>query len=254
MTSFETGEENWIAGLGNLRNVIRQELITRQLNEHVQPGSSILDVGCGQGTQALRLVEQGHRVTGLDRSIALLDLCRTDAADRGLLIDLREGDLRDLDSMLFHPAPDSFDVVCAHGVLMYVEDRDDFVASLCRRVAPGGFLSLTFRNAHALAMRPGLRRQWSRAMKAFDADTYVNGLGVKARADRLEDIEATLSECGFETSQWYGVRVFNDGIPNSMTIEEADDLPALLDAEEQAGSRDPYRWMASQVHLVAQSC
>ncbi len=254
MGSFETVEENWIKGLGNLRNVIRQELIARQVNEHVAANSSVLDVGCGQGTQALRLAERGCQVTGLDRSTALLDLCRADAEDRGLAIDLREGDLHDLDSDSLLSQSDSFDVVCAHGILMYVEDRDEFVASLCRRVAAGGLLSLTFRNAHALAMRPGLRRQWSQATKAFDTDTYVNGLGVEARADRLEDIEATLNTCGFETSQWYGVRVFNDGIPSSMTIAEAEDLLALLDAEEQAGRRDPYRWVASQFHLIARRC
>ena len=41
----------------------------------------VLDVGCGQGTQALKLAELGHHVTGLDPSPAMLaDFAQTLAA------------------------------------------------------------------------------------------------------------------------------------------------------------------------------
>ena len=54
MNDFAAGERRWIDGLGNLRNTIRQELIGRQLAPHANAGMTVLDVGCGQGTQALR--------------------------------------------------------------------------------------------------------------------------------------------------------------------------------------------------------
>jgi S-adenosylmethionine-dependent methyltransferase len=52
--TFAAGEAVWQAQLGTLRQVVRQELVARQLAEHVdaQP-QRVLDVGCGQGTQAL---------------------------------------------------------------------------------------------------------------------------------------------------------------------------------------------------------
>nr|MDQ2874698.1 methyltransferase domain-containing protein [Actinomycetota bacterium] len=72
-SGFGTGEQRWRAGLGTLQNVVRQELVARQLAEHLPAAPArILDVGCGPGTQLLRLARQGHQVTGLDSSTALL--------------------------------------------------------------------------------------------------------------------------------------------------------------------------------------
>ena len=90
MASFEPGEQRWVERLGNLRNVIRQEVIGRQLANHVAAGSTVLDVGYGQGTQALRLVRRGCAVTGVDPSAALLGRFGSDAAAEGLSVELVE--------------------------------------------------------------------------------------------------------------------------------------------------------------------
>jgi 2-polyprenyl-3-methyl-5-hydroxy-6-metoxy-1,4-benzoquinol methylase len=66
-----------MAGPGrNLRDVVRQELVARQLQTHLPAVPRVLDIGCAQGTQALRLARQGHQVTGLDASAELLAACK----------------------------------------------------------------------------------------------------------------------------------------------------------------------------------
>ena len=64
---FAAGEQKWRAHLGTLRQVVRQELVARQLAAHLpgQPSRRVLDIGCGQGTQALLLARRGHVVTDL---------------------------------------------------------------------------------------------------------------------------------------------------------------------------------------------
>jgi hypothetical protein len=177
----------------------------------------------------------------------LLTRFAAEAAALGVTVELVEGRLEELDEYL---ADRKFDLVCAHGLLMYLDNRV-CLATLAARVAPQGRLSLTFRNGHSLAMRPGLRRDWAGALASFDARHYVNEMGISARADRLEDVEHNLAHAGMRIVEWFGVRVFNDAIPADMTIPDNEDLNLLLKAEEQAGRQDPYRWMASQLHVIA---
>jgi S-adenosylmethionine-dependent methyltransferase len=261
MVGFESGERQWLERLGSLRNVVRQELIARQLADHVAAGMTVLDVGCGQGTQALRLAALGCEVTGVDPSADLLARARHDAARADLAVELIRGRVEDLDTIL---APKrTFDVVCAHGLVMYLDDRAAALAALTARLAPDGRLSFTVRNGHALALRPGLRRQWSAVLAAFDdqdhghghghGHEYVNELGVRARADQVGDIRHDLASAapGMSIVDWFGVRVFNDAVPADAEVPDDEDLVALLDAEDRAGRRDPYRWMAAQLHFVA---
>lgn len=143
-----------------------------------------------------------------------------------------------------------FEVVCAHGLLMYLDDPEAALAALVAQLAPNGLLSITFRNGAALAFRPGMRRQWHAALDAFDAETYVNELGLPGRAQRLEDLTSLLSTLGLVVDTWYGVRVFTDPSAGEEPVDE-NDFEALLRAEEEAGRREPYRQLASRIHLFA---
>lgn len=208
----------------------------------------VLDVGMGQGTQALRLARAGHRVTGLEQDPKMISVARDalSGEPEGIRERMRiiEGDGRDTG---VHFLPGSFDVVLCHGVLMYVEQPDPLVAGLARMLAPGGLLSLLVRNGDALAMRPALSGDWTGALGAFDTVNYANRLGLDVRADRLETLTATLAGIGAPLQAWYGVRVFTDAAADG--AEPPADMGPLLAAEERAGKTDPYRRVAALLHL-----
>ncbi|WP_306183376.1 MULTISPECIES: bifunctional 2-polyprenyl-6-hydroxyphenol methylase/3-demethylubiquinol 3-O-methyltransferase UbiG [unclassified Streptomyces] len=208
----------------------------------------VLDVGMGQGTQALRLARAGHQVTGLERDQKMISVAReTLAAEpEGIRARMRivEGDGQDTG---VHFLPGSFDVVLCHGVLMYVEEPDPLLAGLARMLAPGGLLSLLVRNGDALALRPGLSGDWPAALDAFDTTAYRNRLGLDVRADRLADLTATLAGIGAPLHAWYGVRVFTDTAADG--ARPPADAETLLAAEERAGRTDPYRAVAALLHL-----
>ncbi|MFG2296656.1 class I SAM-dependent methyltransferase [Streptomyces sp. NPDC048603] len=243
--------------MGGLRNAVRQELVGRQVDEQIAQRFPVgqrlrvLDVGMGQGTQALRLARAGHMVTGLEQDPGMLDVARAALAgepagirDR---VTLLEGDGRETGA---HFLPGSFDVVLCHGVLMYVAESDAMLAGLARMLAPGGLLSLLVRNGDALAMRPGLAGDWAGALAAFDSVDYTNRLGLDVRADRLAGLTSTLSGIGAPLHSWYGVRVFTDGTETAGQLPPEDELERLLAAEERAGRTDPYRGVAALLHLV----
>ncbi|WP_314222718.1 class I SAM-dependent methyltransferase [Streptomyces zaehneri] len=211
----------------------------------------VLDVGMGQGTQALRLARLGHQVTGLERDATMIAAAREALCGEpeGIRERMRiiEGDGRDTG---VHFLPGSFDVVLCHGVLMYVEEPDALLAGLARMLAPGGLLSLLVRNADALAMRPGMSGDWKGALGAFDTVAYRNRLGLDVRADRLATLTDTLAGIGAPLQAWYGVRVFTDTAADGTEIpQDAGQRESLLSAEERAGRTDPYRQVAALLHL-----
>ncbi|MFF8843757.1 class I SAM-dependent methyltransferase [Streptomyces sp. NPDC015127] len=239
-----------------MRNTVRQELVARQLEEQISARYPVgqrlrvLDVGMGQGTQALRLARAGHTVTGLESDAVMLKAARDALAGEPAGIRERvrliEGDGRDTG---VHFLPGSFDVVLCHGVLMYVAEPDAMLAGLARMLAPGGLLSLLVRNGDALAMRPGLAGDWPAAQCAFDTDMYTNRLGLTVRADRLAALSETLEGINAPLHAWYGVRVFTDNVGNDVELPAAEELQRLLAVEERAGRTDPYRRVAALLHL-----
>jgi SAM-dependent methyltransferase len=251
---FAAGEEQWRARLGTLRQVVRQEVVARQLAGCLpdQPPRRVLDIGCGTGTQALLLARRGHVVTGLDSSAQLLGDFRAalaaEPAEVGGRVRLVQGDAEALTDLF---APSSFDVVLCQGVLMYFPDPGPLLDAIARAVAPGGIVSLLVRNGDALAMRPGLLGDWDGAAKAFDGSAYLNRIGVDARADRLEDLTAALARRRMHVARWYGVRVFTDTAASDAPLPDAATLDAILQSEERAGGTDPYRRVAALLHLIA---
>jgi SAM-dependent methyltransferase len=251
---FAAGEHQWRAHLGTLRQVVRQEVVARQLTESLPdlPPRRVLDIGCGQGTQALLLVRRGHVVTGLDSSAQLLGDFRAtlaaEPAEVGARVRLVQGEA-DAITGLFAPA--SFDVVLCQGVLMYFPDPAPLLDAIAQVVVPGGMVSLLVRNGDALAMRPGLLGDWDGAGKAFDGVAYRNRIGVDARADRLADLTAELARRQLSLERWYGVRVFTDTAASDAPLPDDATLDAILRAEVRAGRTDPYRHVAALLHLIA---
>jgi SAM-dependent methyltransferase len=243
----------WRGVLGGTRDVIRQELVFRQLTEHVSGRSlRVLDIGCGQGSQAVRLAWAGHQVTGVDPSPEMQGLFKqardeqpAHVRDRLDLVDATGQRIADfLD-------PASFDLVLCQGVLAYLSESesDELLSAIRRVLVSGGLLSLLTVNGDALAMQPGLSGDWSAARDALrQPGRFTTRSGVPLRAVGREELLTWLGEHAFEEVSWYGVRVFTDRAGDT---EPAQDLTDLLAVEQQAGRTDPYRRVAAFVHTVS---
>lgn len=100
------------------------------------PIESVLDLGCGTGNHALPLAQRGYRVTGVDRSAAMLGRAAAKAAEARLAIPLLEGDLMTVE------AGGPFDAaICLFSVLGYLTETTDLRAALTnirRHLRPGG--------------------------------------------------------------------------------------------------------------------
>ena len=234
-----------------VRDAVRQALVRDQLSSHLptaDPPLRVLDAGCGQGTQAIALARLGHEVVGLDLSEAILSRARHAAASESEAVQQRLA-FEIGDVLALRGEHRDYDLVCCHGVAMYLPSLDDTVRALAGAACPGGIISLLTRNRAGIAMRAGMTEHWDEAVEAFDARTYGNRLGIDSvRADEPNEVQAALRMAGAATIAWYGVRLFTD--------HWAQEYPGaafsnILAAEREAGRRDPFRQLAALTHTLA---
>ena len=100
----------------------------------LKPGR-VLDVGCGEGADALWLAEQGWNVTALDVSRVALDRAARQAERRGVTVTWLHSGLVEAEL----PAA-SFDVVSAQYPALPRTADNAAAHALLRAVAPGGML------------------------------------------------------------------------------------------------------------------
>jgi S-adenosylmethionine-dependent methyltransferase len=248
---FAAGVETWLAGLGTVRDAVRQELVRVQISSHLPdsgPPLRVLDAGCGQGTQAIALARLGHEVVGVDLSDALLNAARHAAGNEPEHVQ-RRLTFEIGDVLALRDTHSDYDLVCCHGVAMYLPSLDDTVRALAGATRRGGLISLLTRNRAGIAMRAGMTGQWSAAVAAFDARTYGNRLGIDSvRADEPNEVQEALRRAGAATIAWYGVRLFTDHWAQERPGEN---FPDIVAAEKAAGQRDPFRMLAALTHTIA---
>ena len=98
----------------------------------------ILDLGCGQGRNAVWLATQGHRVTGIDLSPVAIDQSRTLAADHAVEVHFEVANVVE-DWM---PPTGAFDLVILSYLQLPPHDRRVAHAKATQAVAPGGTIWL----------------------------------------------------------------------------------------------------------------
>ncbi|GJD95285.1 class I SAM-dependent DNA methyltransferase [Methylobacterium iners] len=95
-----------------------------------------LDLGCGTGLMGEALAGRVERLTGIDLSPAMLARAERTGRYHGLI----EGDLT---GFLAGATPDSFDLVLAADVFIYLGDLGPILAGIGRALRPGGLAAFT---------------------------------------------------------------------------------------------------------------
>lgn len=94
----------------------------------------VLDLGCGQGRNAVWLATQGHRVTGIDLSPVAIEQARRMAADHTVEVLLKVANVVDD----WTPPSGTFDLVVLSYLQLPPHDRRVAHAKATEAVAPGG--------------------------------------------------------------------------------------------------------------------
>lgn len=167
---------------------------------HLQPGNTLLDVGCGPGTVTTdfaKLLDPGS-VVGIDLDSTVVGEARSYALERGAgNVSFHVGDFRTLD---IPSAP--FDVVHAHQVLQHLKDPVGAVEQMARLVRAGGIIAARDCDYSSIAWLPELDGL-DRWLRLYLAVTKRNGAQANAgRRLRRWFRQAGFTDVDYSTSTW----------------------------------------------------
>ncbi|MHC4709085.1 MAG: class I SAM-dependent methyltransferase [Planctomycetota bacterium] len=169
--------------------------------EHVSPGDSVLELGCGYGRVLGRLVGRARLTTGIDTSTESLDLARRHLGDDPALR------LQEMDAIEMKFGDREFDVVICiqNGICAFGVDQAALLHEALRVARPGGTVLLSSYSPRFWADRLDWFRRQADEGLIGPLDEQATGDGVIVCADGLrlgavgpDDFAALLRECDVE--------------------------------------------------------
>ena len=218
----EVFDESWLATLPAVEPAQTEReagFLADALN--LQPGASVLDVGCGVGSHAVALAVRGHEVTGLDLSLPLIIRAADGARQAGVNVNFVHGDMRE---MTFDAQFDA--AYCYFTTFGYFDDDTNrAVAALVNKaLKPGGRFLIDVVNRDFLLTEVPARLWWQAdgcmVLEELDFNYFTSRLqnrrsivfedarqlefDVSVRAYSLHEIGKLLHAAGFRVTEVSG--------------------------------------------------
>lgn len=240
---------------------LRYRLVRHTLSDALRgmgPRCRVLDVGGGDGGDSVPLAAQGHDVTILDKSEALL--ARATERTRGRLAGRLRVVRADLDELAgrepltaLSDVGSGYDVVLCHNVLQYRADVAGTVDTLVRVVRPGGVLSLLSPNPAMDVLAMAVRRcNPAEATALLDAET-VRSVTFEQDMSRVAaaDVVPVLAASGCDVIRRFGIRCVTDLIADDERKRDPAFFAELERLELALCEREPFVHVARYWQLLA---
>lgn len=230
---------------GRIRYAVIEETLGRETSR-LGTKLRILDVGGGDGMDALPLARGGHQVTVLDQSRPWLDEAERRASSAGVQIRTIEGDLSS------PPALGEFDLVLCHFVLQYLPAGTDDLMTLADFVRPGGVLSVVCPNPTAMVLRQLVCNGPASALTELRADSkHAVLFDQDVRKVEMSELEDALGEVGMTVVRRFGSRIANDLLTDNDAKDETHYFDDLLQLELALCDREPYLRIGGMYQVIA---
>jgi SAM-dependent methyltransferase len=213
----------------------------------IEPGASVIDVGCGVGRWAARLVAAGHPVTGIEPAPRMADAVEQRIGPGFTLI--RAG-VEDAD-----PAP--ADVVLAMGSLQYAADPVAAIARCASWLRPRGRLCVLVDSRQALVLELLAAGRTDEALERSHTRRGVWRLGELSAEMHLFDaaeLRAAVEAAGLVVERLAGLLVGasvfgRDGLADRL----ARDYPGALAVERRMAAEPTLTDLGKQLIVVGRA-
>lgn len=212
----------------------------------------VLDVGGGVGIDARYLARQGHQVTLLDVSPAMLAEAQALAEAEGIRERLTfcQADIQELPHLF---ESEQFELILCHLVLDFLSAPLRQLGAMCQLLAPGGYCSIIETNRYSEAYRLAFQSaQLADSLAAVGSTTYqhpwANRLVTRFSADEIIE---TLQRDKFVLLGHYGINVLSYYLPNERK-EDPRFLAELEQLEHRLTDTYPYYLLARFYQVIMQ--
>ncbi|MBM7520448.1 class I SAM-dependent methyltransferase [Nocardioides nitrophenolicus] len=220
--------------------------VLRRQTEHLGDRIRVLDVGGGDGMDAVPLASAGHEVTIVDPSAEWLAEAERRAAAAGTNVTTVLGGLDDL------PAGE-WDLVMCHFVLRYRSRDSADLAALATRVRPGGRLSIMDVNPDGRVLRELLNGGPAAALAELHAErAEVETFQTEARKVGVDATTNEATAVGLTPVGVYGNRIANDLLVDNTAKHDPAFFEELLALEVELCDREPFNRIGFAWQLVVE--
>ncbi len=154
-SEFNAIAENYDTHIfGNAVNALLRERSLELMRREFKKGSTLLEIGCGTGTETLELLKDGHEIVAVDISQNMLDIIRQKAERAGTSDSLETIRLNaeEISSLETTHGSGSFDGVYSnYGAINCVQNINEIPHALSRLLSPGGKLIMGIYNRLCLS-------------------------------------------------------------------------------------------------------
>ena len=250
---FNEGINYWLESLNEPWNRLRYTQYRANLSRHLPEGSlRILDVGGGNGGDAIPLALQGHSVVLVDYSEKMLHEAQKSADTYGVgdKLQIYQSDLAELTTLFPHT---EFDVVLCHNVVQYVEDVTETLKLISTPLKPDGIISVTSINRYSEAFQAALLRlDLDEAMSKLDAhESFTPGFKTTVHRFAAEELFEPLKAAGCTILGHYGVRCLMDYMYDNERKYDVEFYQKLEQLELTLTDRYPYYLLARFFQIIA---
>jgi S-adenosylmethionine-dependent methyltransferase len=212
----------------------------------------ILDVGGGNGFNAIYFARQGHSVTLLDHSPLMLSEARR-AAEKGGVAEKITFCQADVGAVQDIFRGQQFDLILCHLMIEFMPEPGKILKDICDLMAPGGLLSVLDGNRYSEVYRKALQtNDLAAARQVVGIRDYFHpwfnrSICLFSSAEMIDLLRAN----GCEVLGDYGVRCVCDYLPNEPKYE-ADYFAALEQLETGLTDTFPYNLLARFFQVIVQ--
>ena len=236
------------------------------LLNHLSPGMSILDVGCGPGTITLDLasIVAPGKVVGIENVEAPLHSARAEAALRGD----KTTQFQLADALEIPFANSSFDVIHAHQVLQHLTDPVAALREMMRVCKPGGWIAVRDADYAAMSWYPELPEleRWRSTYRAAarangaepDAGRRLRAWAIAAGIPAPRITASVWSYADAEICNWWGNSQSNRCAGETFTMQAKDqglsseEISGIVSAWKQWGTETEACFFLCHGELLAQ--